>query len=234
MTNSYRSKIFYMWTVCACKCVPWAMPDGVSRCKRRHAIERLTVCLHIVLLSCVSIHAWCHLSPSPPLFLWSFPACQANKPNQALISGSMFTFYCALWHPLISLIPIWYQIIDTVGLLAKSGVLCAILHPGPLCQHSPVFLAHPLYSLSFSTAHSICMLWFCFMWVTSHKVNLWPFFANTLQGLFVVDQGLCIGFFWRRDEIPLSKSKQLPCCVGLINITVKQGKSNKHRIDFSK
>lgn len=131
MTNIYRSNFV--------NCV-WRLP-GLPRCERWYAIEKLTVCLHILLLSCVSIHAWCHLSPSPPLFLCSFPACQAHKPNQALISGSMFTFYCVLWHPLISLIPIWYQIIDSVGLLAKSGVF----YRGYTLR-SPVWLSLSLYN----------------------------------------------------------------------------------------
>lgn len=136
----------YMWIVCVCV---RRLPDGLLRCERWRTIEKLTVCLHILLLSCVSIHAWCRLSPSPPLFLCSFPACQAHRPNQALISGSMFTFYCVLWHPLISLIPIWYQIIDSVGLLAKSGVF----YRGYTLR-SPVCLAHPLHSLSLSLYNS--------------------------------------------------------------------------------
>lgn len=186
MTNSYRSN----FTCELCVCVR-CLPDGVPQCKRWHAIERLTVCPHIVLLSCVSIHTWCHLSPSPPLFLCSFPACQANKPNQALISGSVFTFYCILWHPLISLIPIWYQIIDTVQ---GCQVRCSLQRLSSVldlrgCVHPCVSLTLSTRSLFLSTAHAICMLGFCFMWLASHKVNLWPFSANT-SGVILSQPGI--------------------------------------------
>lgn len=84
------------------------------------------------------------------LLLPSFPACQANRFSRALISGSVFAFFCVLWHPLISLIPIWHQIIDTAGLLANSGVLHSTLD---LC--GCVSLALPLSaSLARSFLHA--------------------------------------------------------------------------------
>lgn len=100
-----------------------AMLDGVPPCKRWHPMERwgLTVCLHTVIKPGIR-PCWVP-SLTISLLLWSCPACRANRPNQAFISDVIFTFFCALWHPLIPLIPIWYQIIVTVVLLAKSGVL---------------------------------------------------------------------------------------------------------------
>ena len=114
---------FYVWNVCGqakpvCEgaTVSKMASHGQARCLSTHRLINLNVCPRSVPSLTVSPH-------SSSGFSQKAPACQANRPSQALISGSMFTFYCALWHPLISLIPVWYQIIDTVGLLAKSGVL---------------------------------------------------------------------------------------------------------------
>lgn len=45
----------------------------VPRCQRWHPMDRLAVCRHIVLLICMSVHALCHLSPSPPILPPVFP-----------------------------------------------------------------------------------------------------------------------------------------------------------------
>lgn len=95
---------------------------GCRACKRRRPVERPAVCPHTALLICMSIHTLCHLCPSPATLPRSHTR-QANKPGQAFIFGLVVRFSCTLWHPLISLIPIWYRIIDTARLHANSGVL---------------------------------------------------------------------------------------------------------------
>lgn len=45
----------------------------VPQCQRWHPMDRLAVCRHIVLLICMSVHALCHLSPSPPILPPVFP-----------------------------------------------------------------------------------------------------------------------------------------------------------------
>lgn len=113
------------------------------------------------------------------------PVTSTNLTNTNLISnnrhcGAACQVRCALQR--------LYAALD----LCASARLCVLLR-----------LSH---SVSFSIARSVCMLCFCFMWITSqpssshthtstHRVNLWPFFANTLRGLFVVEEGLCVGLF---------------------------------------
>lgn len=121
--DQQRSLKDLRWQMCVkakCKCVLWVLAwDGVPQGGLLSVLTLRDYTAHPSTLGAISHRL---LLPLP-----SFPACQANRFSRALISGSAFAFFCALRHPLISLIPIWHQIIDTAGLLANSGVLRSTL-----------------------------------------------------------------------------------------------------------
>lgn len=121
--DQQRSLKDLRWQMCVkakCKCVLWVLAwDGVPQGGLLSVLPLRDYTAHPSTLGAISHRL---LLPLP-----SFPACQANRFSRALISGSAFAFFCALRHPLISLIPIWHQIIDTAGLLANSGVLRSTL-----------------------------------------------------------------------------------------------------------
>lgn len=144
-----------------------AMLDGVPPTKRWHPMVRwgLTVCLHTVIKP--GIRPCWGPSLTISLLLWSRPARRVNGPNQGFISDLNVTFFCVLWHPLSPLIQIWHQILVTVLLLARSGVLIRG-YPPPWTSCANARLGISLtFSNPASTAWSICMLYFCFMWITS-------------------------------------------------------------------
>lgn len=170
MTNGCHSKTFCVQNVCVQVCLCAVVDGGWAQCKRWHPIERLIVCLHIVLLICMSIHARCHLSPSSPLFFWSFPE-SSSMPGKQTQPGIDFWLNVHFFLPC----PVTSTNLTNTNLISNNR------HRGAACQvrcavkrlHSTLDLCarfhlrvsphpHRLCLFFLSIARSICMLCFLF------------------------------------------------------------------------
>lgn len=189
MTNSDQSKTFCMrktWV----KRVSHVW-QGAIRCKIWHPAPSITMNPHLVLFICISIHT---LPPSP-LYV------RALAPAIDFWLNVHISLRPALWHPLIGLILIWYQITDTVVTLWKrlhstsDLAFASVWHPRPHPLHFSLYSsqclhAEPLFHVDYITARLI---------THKHTANLRLAFSNTLAGY--LRKHMLAFFFFLTEEI---------------------------------
>lgn len=125
--DQQRSLKGSLWQMCVrAKCVLWVLGrDGVPQ----------GALLSLLTLRCYNAHPSTLGAISHHLLLPAFPACQTKQIQPGIDFWLRIAFFCSPRHPLISLIPIWHQIIDPAGLLANSGAfhstlgLCGCVSP---------------------------------------------------------------------------------------------------------
>lgn len=182
--------------MCVCVCVRevkvslWALFDREPQCKKWHPVESLPFTPHIMLLIYISIHThteMCHLSPSTLLF----PASSSMLGIDFWLNVHI-SLCPALWHLLISLIPIWYQITDPVRRLPTPACYKEVaLHLRPLWQQLPlcVIQAFPLCIFFLYIPCSVHIVCFYFMWITSQH--------STAELISLTNTQLIFGFVFK-------------------------------------
>lgn len=141
MTNSDCSKTFYDICVSKCKCVLWVLGwDGVPQ----------GGLLSVLTLRYYTAHPSTLGAISHRLLLPSFPACQASRFKPGIDFWlSIRIFLCPATSSNLANTNFKHKIIDTVGLLANSGVLHSTLD---LC--GCVSLAFRLFSSELSACRA--------------------------------------------------------------------------------
>lgn len=126
MTNSDRSKTFYD------KFVSKWSASVFCECRVETASHREADCLSSRCVITQRIHPRSVPSLIVSSYHLSWYAKQTDLARHWFLAPYSH-FFCALRHPLIALIPIWHQIIDTARLLANSGVFHSTLDLKSLC-----------------------------------------------------------------------------------------------------
>lgn len=146
----FASKIHVRVHASALEVALWFYHGGGGSPPRPNT-EALCLSAHRVITLCLPA-----VSHHLPLFLPLLVSQHAWQTHcgSGSMPGRRFTFYRALWHPLISLIPIWYQITDSGGWVARSGA--------PYRGHAPPWTSlHWGSTVSLGSATAAPSLVFC-------------------------------------------------------------------------